>query len=50
MRFMYKELEVDSSGVLYIANNCRAQACICAFVLVMLTDGCQPEYMLIHVQ
>ena len=25
---MYKELEVDSSGVLYIANNCRAQACI----------------------
>ena len=45
---MYKELEVDSSAWNVIANNCRAQACICVFVLIMVTDGCQPEYMLIQ--
>ena len=48
IRFMYKELEVDSFGVLSPIIVELKPVYVTAFVPIMLADGCQPEYMLIQ--
>ena len=45
---MYKELEVDSSGVLWPIIVELKPAYVIAFIPIMLADGCQPEYMLLQ--